>query len=682
MLYSQNIMEKTIRIDNADDSTLDFINIYDDEILVTGFNFYIDSSHFFFSVLDTNLNIIHYINLREIDSEIVSGDTDLIKTEDGGYLLNKQKYGREGIIIKFSKELGLEWKTYVPWDSYKFLEYNNIIETDSNFVLFGTVQIEDYSKKMSVDIISKTGELLEHNILYESEDGMEIGDIKVTDTGYLVSFGTFDMEAKDFGDIVLNVVEMDFNFNELKKYTGRGKGYGLNTDSSGNIYLLTNYSAAFCDIEPIIRHQARKIAADFSTEIWEEDFFYPPFAYNGNANPFIHNIARYMYPDPNGGYYIVGDLKGSQNNFNYYGHVSHVPSDYKAGMSMIHINEDGETQWKYFNTYDYMEPKGSRLLSSGNTITVGQGLVLDNGIWRETITMVKTPPVACDQDACFTKKTKPLPKYEIGTSWTYETYDPQTNSIGFKTFSLVNQGLSLGRCAFKILPGITQTSELLDVEGYGTSFSFFDIKLLDFQLNYLVSGSDFTTKWKGKCNDTDIETAIFTVDSSGFDIVSGDTLNYYIFNASNTGISTEDMKIKIYSHIGPAYGGPKIPFGNAHCNDDLILTKLRCFDDGYYHYNFVDYPCDSTWQLSTTIEKDFQNHISIYPNPTQNTLNIKGLPQGKYSYKILNTQGVKVLEGKLNNENINSSSLENGMYFLQLWNDKGVVFVDRFIKME
>jgi hypothetical protein len=43
---------------------------------------------------------------------------------------------------------------------------------------------------------------------------------------------------------------------------------------------------------------------------------------------------------------------------------------------------------------------------------------------------------------------------------------------------------------------------------------------------------------------------------------------------------------------------------------------------------------------------------------------------------------VKVLEGKLNDENINSSSLENGMYFLQLWNDKGVVFVDRFIKME
>jgi hypothetical protein len=95
-----------------------------------------------------------------------------------------------------------------------------------------------------------------------------------------------------------------------------------------------------------------------------------------------------------------------------------------------------------------------------------------------------------------------------------------------------------------------------------------------------------------------------------------------------------------------------------------------------------DQVCDPNIVSSIPWLGDALKEISIYPNPTQNTLNIKGLPQGKYSYKILNTQGVKVLDGKLNDENINSSSLENGMYFLQLWNEEGVVFVDQFIKME
>jgi hypothetical protein len=124
------------------------------------------------------------------------------------------------------------------------------------------------------------------------------------------------------------------------------------------------------------------------------------------------------------------------------------------------------------------------------------------------------------------------------------------------------------------------------------------------------------------------------------------------------------------------------------CNYEWRGIKLPYFMSigslpNYPHFRTgEDQVCDPNIVSSIPWLGDALKEISIYPNPTQNTLNIKGLPLGKYSYKILNTQGVKVLEGKLNDENINSSSLENGMYFLQLWNDKGVVFVDRFIKME
>jgi hypothetical protein len=114
------------------------------------------------------------------------------------------------------------------------------------------------------------------------------------------------------------------------------------------------------------------------------------------------------------------------------------------------------------------------------------------------------------------------------------------------------------------------------------------------------------------------------------------------------------------------------------CSID-VGGSLSC----YYHNDELVHM--ATWAaecwISPTINIS-QETIKVYPNPTNYNLNIKGLPQGQYNYRIHNTQGILVQDSKLTDDNIDTSSLENGMYFLKLWNDKGVVFVDRFIKME
>ena len=68
--------------------------------------------------------------------------------------------------------------------------------------------------------------------------------------------------------------------------------------------------------------------------------------------------------------------------------------------------------------------------------------------------------------------------------------------------------------------------------------------------------------------------------------------------------------------------------------------------------------------------------MNIYPNPTQNTLNIEGIDNGKYS--IYNVQGKLVLYGELE-ESINVSILSEGLYTIKIENEEGVA-IKQFVK--
>lgn len=82
---------------------------------------------------------------------------------------------------------------------------------------------------------------------------------------------------------------------------------------------------------------------------------------------------------------------------------------------------------------------------------------------------------------------------------------------------------------------------------------------------------------------------------------------------------------------------------------------------------------------ATSSELISESKLLIYPNPTNNTLYIKGANKLK-SYKILNSSGNTVsLSENVNSNDIEVSRLQNGVYFLELFDNSGNKSTQKFV---
>ena len=71
------------------------------------------------------------------------------------------------------------------------------------------------------------------------------------------------------------------------------------------------------------------------------------------------------------------------------------------------------------------------------------------------------------------------------------------------------------------------------------------------------------------------------------------------------------------------------------------------------------------------------NEFSLYPNPATNVLKVNGLTSIE-NYTIYNTIGAVIKSGSIgNNEEINVSSLTNGLYFLKFENSNAIKFIKK-----
>jgi len=90
--------------------------------------------------------------------------------------------------------------------------------------------------------------------------------------------------------------------------------------------------------------------------------------------------------------------------------------------------------------------------------------------------------------------------------------------------------------------------------------------------------------------------------------------------------------------------------------------------------------------ISATLGTDDFHNVSsvikLYPNPVQNSLNVKLLQADgvQMSYNIISLSGQTVSKGVLNGETINVSQLTTGMYFLQVKTNDGRKGAKSFIK--
>lgn len=108
-----------------------------------------------------------------------------------------------------------------------------------------------------------------------------------------------------------------------------------------------------------------------------------------------------------------------------------------------------------------------------------------------------------------------------------------------------------------------------------------------------------------------------------------------------------------------------------------VAVANGCGTFGYGEVEDYDVYLSTSSELSVN-EIHKNKEISIYPNPTSDVLNISGISSEK-DFKIYNSVGQMVNEGKTNNRTVNVQHLTKGVYFIQLYEKEDQIRL-KFIK--
>ncbi len=142
--------------------------------------------------------------------------------------------------------------------------------------------------------------------------------------------------------------------------------------------------------------------------------------------------------------------------------------------------------------------------------------------------------------------------------------------------------------------------------------------------------------------------------STPADSVAGfDNFLYYHFN----GLADGNYKIKVTI---PGIGQPSTY--NVTVSDSTQMAGLNFCVDTALIGSIEACGLDSV-EVPQGIESITENRVYIYPNPNAGILNVIGLPEG-LTISLYDATGRKVWEGKVANEIIQLSGLENGIYYL------------------
>jgi hypothetical protein len=113
---------------------------------------------------------------------------------------------------------------------------------------------------------------------------------------------------------------------------------------------------------------------------------------------------------------------------------------------------------------------------------------------------------------------------------------------------------------------------------------------------------------------------------------------------------------------------------------DLLPPRVRCYSDDEVSFNFVGEPCDQLSSVSDIADL----HISIYPNPFQDVINVTKAVAEEYHYEILNIKGNSVQHGRFTDEEttISTAGLVNGLYIIRITNPQGVSRSIQMVKIQ
>jgi len=85
------------------------------------------------------------------------------------------------------------------------------------------------------------------------------------------------------------------------------------------------------------------------------------------------------------------------------------------------------------------------------------------------------------------------------------------------------------------------------------------------------------------------------------------------------------------------------------------------------------YGPETTFQTWTESVDELENSLKLYPNPTANVLNVEG--EGMSSIEVYNAVGQRVMKKEVNGNKaqVNTESLNNGIYFIRIYANDGAM---------
>ena len=100
----------------------------------------------------------------------------------------------------------------------------------------------------------------------------------------------------------------------------------------------------------------------------------------------------------------------------------------------------------------------------------------------------------------------------------------------------------------------------------------------------------------------------------------------------------------------------------------IYMVKAYAIVNGYTFYG-----AETTFQTWTEGVDELGNSLKLYPNPTANMLNVEG--EGMSSLEVYNTVGQRVMTQEVSGDKtqINTESLNNGIYFIRIYANDGTV---------
>ncbi len=281
------------------------------------------------------------------------------------------------------------------------------------------------------------------------------------------------------------------------------------------------------------------------------------------------------------------------------------------------------------------------------------------GLWMFFIVLLGSTEVHTQID-------KPI--WDIGTKWTYE-FKPEYSVTSF----VINEIVDTVRIDGLKLYVVDSYPEYTGIR----YFYYEDDKVYNYnevtklmQLLYDFSNEEsYNVNYKPPCDPSFDETVApyktytILVDSIiDFELPDGTEGLVQYVSSIDTVIDIYDSllivesEIKIISGVGFAKGYLHYThdweFGLYNC-DELgnFTTNLRCFENDSVSYNFVNYPCDTTWMLSNTKHLELTPRLSVYPNPTTDVVNISNATKDCY-FEIYNLEGMLLDSGQVQSSRI------------------------------